>query len=214
MTRAISHLIKLTAVLALVLGLGYGIGKAPVWANHATCAENNYLHVHWQRTPPNLYYIWYDINIINESGGTGNYQPAISATMSDWNSKQGHVRFHTEVDPVLADTQITVNSFVEPSPIGWIDSTPDECSQSSTHLYRADAFLNSSKIESYINSGTPTGLRQRVAAHELGHTIGLGHSTTADPAVMKNVLWDGYATVQTRDTYLLTFQYDPYGHSD
>lgn len=204
-----SYLMRISVVLALVLGLGYAIGKAPVWANHATCAENDYLHEHWQRAQQAT--VKHAIDIINESGATGQYLPAANSGISDWNNNQGHVRFILD-DIIVANTIVTVNRF---DWAGWGDTVSNaDCAQVSSHLIWSDVYLNSRTIEDSINDGTPGGLRQKVGAHELGHSIGLGHPADPNVTAIMKTGWNGYNTVQQWDVNMLTAHFDPYGHSD
>ncbi len=98
---------------------------------------------------------------------------------------------------------------------GWVNPNPPLSTPSASHIIWVDIVLNSHVIEDAItNHGFPSDFRQSVAAHELGHAVGLAHSTAplSTDAIM-HLYWNGYYTVQSRDVDVLGWN-ALYGHTD
>ncbi|MBF8266676.1 MAG: hypothetical protein HW388_184 [Dehalococcoidia bacterium] len=176
--------------------------------------QNDYWHVHWERSsnPVTL-----DINLRmalwDENGE--DYETPVGYALTNWASPtQDYVDFN-EVTETGGDIEVFVFYVDYDERSGWVSCNPNCLSTSSTHLTWVDVVLNSHRIEYLIdNSIFPSAYRQYVAAHELGHSFGLAHSTVSPSTdAIMHYTWDGFETVKSRDVDVLGWS-QLYGHTD
>ncbi|MBI2917895.1 MAG: matrixin family metalloprotease [Chloroflexi bacterium] len=206
------NLISLAAVMAIVTSWLL-VFTSPASATHG-CGNVDYFHMHWERPsdPGTITYrhhpdIWYDQG--------EDYATPVDAAASNWNSEQSYIDFD-KITSGTPDTWVAVDDDPNEPAWGFIASSPDPCYVTSdTHTEWADVWLNSDSIEYSIDvNGRPTTLRQKVPAHEMGHSLGLAHPSvsTSTEAIMHQS-WQGYYTVKPRDVTVLGWS-PLYGHLD
>lgn len=152
--------------------------------------------------------VHYVIDIYDDSGGSYDIEDSIS----DWNSSQNKIELVPWDSNEISVPQM--NIVVDRYPdewwgnASWSSPVYNEVDEDA-HYAWASPRINSKTVEESIDGGNPTGLRQKVVTHEIGHNLGLGHpsaSTSSVDAIMHQG-WNGYKTVQTHDVNWINYRY-------
>lgn len=130
-----------------------------------------------------------DIKVYLDLGGYSDISSAMTTAISSWNSRLGSIGSNIRIRNLSSSEASQANVTVRVRDyIGAVALTTNYPSKTASVYTGALIEVNSKQFE-YLNSIE----KMYAASHELGHVLGLAHTTTSRESVMKDGIQSGIA---------------------